>query len=243
MLDWAQEMIHSCLEGIEEVDLDREAGPLIASLSLFFEDPSAFLANTYVLQIHAGIYHSANLHHSFLPKVKGMSEPLPFHLGLLVGLGEPISKGGQPGEGSERVFRETSRWLIETADFAELSGEMAEPVDEDYAGYKVEVEDLTRFLICLIKHSTESDDLVSLFASKIVSDAPRFRVVELMAFWMPFLSALPGELIACKMPLDTPCNQQLCSALVKSLLDNFVGSEPVDTENQARGSVSCCCPY
>lgn len=31
--------------------------------------------------------------------------------------------------------------------------------------------------------------------------------------------------------------------MVKSLLDNLVGPEPVDTESQARGSVSCGCVY
>ncbi|KAJ4328039.1 hypothetical protein N0V84_001569 [Fusarium piperis] len=205
MLDWAQEMIRSCLDGIG--------------------DPLVFLEETA------------------LPKARGMSKPLPFHLRFLARLWKQTCKGKLPKDGANRIFGEASRWLFETADFAQLSGEMTEPVDQSHLRYKVKSENLTEFIVSLIKQSTELDDLASLFASKIVSDAPRFQATELTSLWMPFLFALPGKLIASKIPFNTPCCQQVCSAVVKSFIDNWVGPEPVDTESQARGSVSCCCSY
>ncbi|RSL56074.1 hypothetical protein CEP51_014459 [Fusarium floridanum] len=125
-------------------------------------------------------------------------------------------------------------WFL---DFAQLSGEMSKAVDQ------VRSDDVAAFFGIISKLSTPSNDLASLFASKIVVDAPRFRATEFATLWVPFLHAVPGKLIYYEIPLDTPCHQQLCSALVKSLLDNLVGPEPVDTESQTRGSVSCGCVY
>ncbi|RSL55050.1 hypothetical protein CEP53_007247 [Fusarium sp. AF-6] len=71
---------------------------------------------------------------------------------------------------------------------------------------------------------------------------PKFRgIPNPLPFHLRFL--VPGKLIYYTIPLDRPCHQQLCSALVKSLLDNLVGPEPVDTESQTRGTVSCGCVY
>lgn len=176
-----------------------------------------------------------------------MSNPLPFHLRFLDQLRNLIVKEGLPEREYSHLFKETSRWLIETADFAQLSGqvsgEKSKAVNQDQLGYKVKDVRITNFLVRLIKSSTKPDDLVSLFASKIVADAPRFRATELATLWMPLLCEVPGKLTENKIPLNTPCYQQLCSALFKSLLDNLVGPEPVDTESQARGSVSCGCVY
>ncbi|EEU44646.1 uncharacterized protein NECHADRAFT_84627 [Fusarium vanettenii 77-13-4] len=225
MLDWAQEMIRSCLDSMGLGKFGHEAGSLIADVSLYFSDPFTFLEETA------------------LPKFRGMSNPLAFHLKLLNRLWNLMVKEGLPEKKYSHLFKETSRWLIETADFAQLSGEKSKAVNQDELEYTVKDVVITNFLVSLINRSTKSDDLVPLFASKIVTDAPRFQATELLTLWMPLLYKVHGKLISDKIPLDTPCYQQLCSALVKSLVDNFVGPEPVDTESQTRGSVSCGCVY
>ncbi|RSL47007.1 hypothetical protein CEP54_013604 [Fusarium duplospermum] len=219
MLDWAREMIHSCLDSIGSDNLDRVAGSRIVDLSPYFNDPLAFLKTA-------------------LPKFRGMSNPLPFHLWFLGRLRKVYDN-----KESSPIYRKTARWLIETADFAQLSGETSKAVDKDQHKYRVRSDDVAAFFGIITKLSTGSIDLASLFASKIVADAPRFRAAEFATLWMPFLYAVPDRLIFYKTPLDTPCHQQLCTALVKSFLDNCVGPEPVDTESQTRGSVSCGCVY
>ncbi|KAI8714265.1 Fe2OG dioxygenase domain-containing protein [Fusarium sp. LHS14.1] len=225
MLDWAQEMTQSCLDSMGSGNLGHEAGSLLADVSLYFSDPFAFLEETA------------------LPKFRGMSNLLAFHLKLLNQLWNLKVKEGLPEKKYSHLFKETSRWLIETADFAQLSGEKSKAVNQDELENEVKDVVMTNFLVNLINRSTNSDDVVSLFASKIVADAPRFQATELLTLWMPLLYKVHGKLINDKIPLDTPCYQQLCSALVKSLIDNFVGPAPVDTESQARGSVSCSCVY
>ncbi|UPK95002.1 hypothetical protein LCI18_005937 [Fusarium solani-melongenae] len=207
MLGRAREMICSCLDSMGSGNLGQEAGSLVADLSLYFSDPAAFQMETA------------------LPKFRGMSNPLPFHLSFLDQLRNLMVKEELPERAYSHLFKETS------------------PVNQDQLEYQVKDVRITDFLVCLIKSSTKSDDLVSLFAYKIVVDAPRFRATELATLWMPLLCEVPGKLIENKIPLNTPCYQQLCSALVISVLDNLVGPEPVDTESQARGSVSCGCVY
>lgn len=176
-----------------------------------------------------------------------MPNPLPFHLGFLDRLTKLVGKKGLPKSKCSHLFKETSRWLIDTADFAQFSGqtsdEKSKAVDKDQIGNKAKDVRITNFFVSLIKNGTESDDLVSLFASKVVADAPRFQATEFVTLWMSLLCELAGELIENKIPLDTSCYQQLYSALVKSLLDKVVGPKPIDTESQARGSVNCSCVY
>lgn len=176
-----------------------------------------------------------------------MSNPLSLHLKLFNRLWNLIVKEGLPKKKCFDLFKETSRWLVETADFAQLSGQMSgeksKAANKDELGNKVKDVMITNFFVSLIKNSTKSDNLVSLFASKIVTDAPRFRATDFPTLWMPLLYKVHDTLIKDKIPLDTPCYQQLCCALVKSLLDNLVGPGPVDTESQARGSVNCSCVY
>ncbi|KAJ4198635.1 hypothetical protein NW767_009011 [Fusarium falciforme] len=183
--------------------------------------------------------------------------PVPFHLAFLAQLQKQGPKSTLSVEDSTRIYRKTARWLIETSDFSKLisekeprsltsrqareAGKPVESVDPSVLRFSLYPRTLIQFFGSLVKESTESDDLASLFISKLAMDAPRFPTDQVPPFWMSFLSSVPQTLDSSNIPLDTPCYQQLFSTMLRSSLKNFVGSEPVDTQPLPRGSVSCDC--
>ncbi|RTE69546.1 hypothetical protein BHE90_016068 [Fusarium euwallaceae] len=238
MLDWARAMTRSCLDSLGSASFGREDGWFIVDLALYFRDPAAFLEQ------------------SVLPRAKRMAQPVPFHLAFLVKLQKQGPKNTLPVEDCTRIFRETARWLIESSDFSKLTseeeakslaiqkareaGKPLESIDPSVLRFSFQPKALIRFFNSLIKESTESDDLASLFISKLAMDAPRFPADQIPSFWMSFLNSVPKTLEPNNIPLNTPCYQQLFSAMFRSCIENFVGGVSINTQ-PPQHSISCGC--
>lgn len=189
MLDWGRAMTRSCLDSLGSAGLGREEGLLTVDLALYFRDPAAFLEQTVI------------------PRAKGIAHPVPFHLAFLAQLQKQGPKSTLSVEDSTRIYRKTARWLIETSDFSKLiskeeprsltsrqareAGKPVESVDPSVLRFNLYPRTLVHFFGSLVKESTESDDLASLFISKLAMDAPQFSTDQVPPFWMSFLNSVP----------------------------------------------------
>lgn len=105
----------------------------------------------------------------------------------------------------------------------------------------ISYEVLADFFSAIVQSSTEADDLVTPFVSKLVANAYQLPALEFHALWLPFLHCLIPILASNAIPLDTPYCQQLFSALLQAYLDRYVGHEPAEDRNLVRRGVNCSC--
>ncbi|KAF5013512.1 hypothetical protein FDECE_499 [Fusarium decemcellulare] len=235
VLKWVPETLQACVDACETKGLGVTDGQAMVEMALRFDDPSNFLSQTAV------------------PVVSKKRNAVAFILGFLTRLHENSIEGIFPMEQTRSVFLTLTGSTLVQADFAEVRSELSVQVEVkrarlDYHQHctadpwtTLHSQTLLTFWPALIAMDTESDNLTTSLISKLVTDAPRFKAIEIETLWMPSLISLVPILISNNIPLDTPCYQQLFSAVFKSYLDNVVGKEPSRTLNLSRSGVNCAC--
>ncbi|GFP51853.1 hypothetical protein TASIC1_0001000500 [Trichoderma asperellum] len=235
ILDWAREKLHFCLDACASKSLGCEDGPAMVDLALYFNDCSTFLS-----QIVA-------------PRIDQRHDATAFYLAFLARLRQQSTKGILPMKSTMQLYQTKARSFITLADFTQFHsdarvqatpakrasyGEQAQRFDRRTA---ISYEVLADFFSAIVQSSTEADDLVAPFVSKLVANAYQLPAVEFHALWLPFLRCLIPILASNAIPLDTPYCHQLFSALLQAYLDGYVGHEPTKDRNLVLRGVDCSC--
>lgn len=140
-------------------------------------------------------------------------------------------------ENAVQLYQTKARSFINLVDFAKMHGNV-QVHDRRTA---ISPEMLADFFSSIVQSSTEADDLVTPFVSKLVAKAPQLPAGEFHALWLPFLRCLIPILASNTIPLTTPYCQQLFSALLKAYLDRYVGHKPAKERSLVRPAVRCRC--
>lgn len=140
-------------------------------------------------------------------------------------------------ENAVQLYQTKARSFINLVDFAKMHGNV-QVHDRRTA---ISPEMLADFFSSIVQSSTEADDLVTPFVSKLVAKAPQLPAGEFHALWLPFLRCLIPILASNTIPLTTPYCQQLFSALLKAYLDRYVGHKPAKDRSLVRPAVRCRC--
>ncbi|KAJ3530432.1 hypothetical protein NM208_g9334 [Fusarium decemcellulare] len=234
ILEWARDLIGPCVDACENKVLGAADGQAMVDVALRFDDRSSFLLQTVV------------------PLVSKKHNAVAFLLGFLTRLHERSTEGIFPLEQSRSVFLTLAGSTIVQADFTQLCSELSAQLDTKRVrqGYQtqrtinirtaVSGQNLAKFWPTMIAMDTESHNLTTSLVLKLVGDAPRFKGDATESLWLPFLHSLIPVLTSNSIPLDTPCYQQLFSAIIKSYLDNVIGKEPRDI-SLSRSGVNCTC--
>ncbi|KJK80992.1 hypothetical protein H634G_03525 [Metarhizium anisopliae BRIP 53293] len=236
ILDWARGKLRSCMDACASESLGRENGPAMVDLALFFNDPPAFMSQI------------------ISPRIGQRHDAAAFFLAFLARLRQQ-SKNGILAMGNAIQFYQTkARSFITLADFTQMRGdaggqanptkitphncEQAQKLDRRTA---ISYEVLADFFSAIIQSSTEADDLVTLFVSKLVVKAQQLPALEFHALWLPFLRRLIPILVSNTIPLDNRYCQQLFSALLHAYVNKYVGHKPAENTSLIRPGVRCQC--
>lgn len=204
ILDWARGKLRSCMDACASECLGREDGPAMVDLALFFNDPPAFMSQMYVVPASSvPASYNANYLLSISPRIGQRHDAAAFFLAFLARLRQQ-SKNGILAMGNAIQFYQTkARSFITLADFTQMRGdaggqaiptkitphncEQAQKLDRRTA---ISYEVLADFFSAITQSSTEADDLVTLFVSKLVVKAQQLPALEFHALWLPFLRRL-----------------------------------------------------
>lgn len=255
ILDWARGKLRSCMDACASESLGRENGPAMVDLALFFNDPPAFMSQMYVVPASSvPASYNANYFLSISPRIGQRHDAAAFFLAFLARLRQQ-SKNGILAMGNAIQFYQTkARSFITLADFTQMRGdaggqanptkitphncEQAQKLDRRTA---ISYEVLADFFSAIIQSSTEADDLVTLFVSKLVVKAQQLPALEFHALWLPFLRRLIPILVSNTIPLDNRYCQQLFSALLHAYVNKYVGHKPAENTSLIRPGVRCQC--
>jgi hypothetical protein len=102
-------------------------------------------------------------------------------------------------------------------------------------------ETLKNFFFCLLKVSTEMDNLKDQFITKAIKLADKLPAVELFSMWIPFLHSSIESLGRENALRTTPLYQKFFSALVLAMLKNYLGPEPPRPADWSMAGVNCSC--
>lgn len=198
----------------------------------------------------------ANKSFSVIPIVNQNLSNYSFSLGFLFSLQlRGVEEKLLPLEESLKLYQTIARSLISSTDFAKVQSHTSLREElykrrHTFSSIKparselrmtLEGPELLCFFVAVMRNSTETEDLLSLLISKILSDEPKFSGTELKVLWFPLLRKFLPEMRADNVPLDTPQYQQLYCAIFKAFLNRFVGREPINDGNLVRPQVSCRC--
>ncbi|EFY95707.1 2OG-Fe(II) oxygenase superfamily protein [Metarhizium robertsii ARSEF 23] len=236
ILDWARGKLRSCMDACASESLGREDGPAMVDLALFFNDPPTFMSQI------------------ILPRIDQRHDAAAFFLAFLARLRQQSKNGILPMGNAIQFYQAKARYFITLADFTQMRGdaggqaiptkktphncEQAQKLDRRTA---ISYEVLADFFSAIIQSSTEADDLVTLFVSKLVVKAQQLPALEFHALWLPFLRRLIPILVSNTIPLDNPYCQQLFSALLHAYVNKYVGHKPTEKTSLIRPGVRCQC--
>ncbi|KAF4467716.1 2OG-Fe(II) oxygenase superfamily [Fusarium albosuccineum] len=225
----------ACIQACEKKVVGGVDGQAMIDASLYWGNPSNFLSQTVV------------------PIVSKRRSAVAFLIGFLTRLHERSTEGVFPLEQARSVFLTLAGSTVVQADFTQVRSELSVQLENkrarfDYQHHNtadvrttVNSQNLAKFWPTMIAMDTESDNLTTSLVSKLARDAPRFKGVEIETLWLPFLRSLTPILTSNNIPLDTPCYQQLFSAILKAYLDNVIGKEPHGNLSMSRRGVNCTC--
>lgn len=197
--------------------------------------------------------YNAYYFRSVAPRIDQRHDATAFYLAFLARLRQQSTKGILPMKSTMQLYQTKARSFITLADFTQFHsdarvqatpakrasyGEQAQRFDRRTA---ISYEVLADFFSAIVQSSTEADDLVAPFVSKLVANAYQLPAVEFHALWLPFLRCLIPILASNAIPLDTPYCHQLFSALLQAYLDGYVGHEPTKDRNLVLRGVDCSC--
>ncbi|KAG6001850.1 hypothetical protein E4U21_003778 [Claviceps maximensis] len=240
VLDWAREQLRVCLETCASKPLCRDDGSAMVDVANYFDDPAAFISE------------------SVAPIIDQREDAAACRLAFLARLREQTDKKILPMKNAVEFYQARAQSFINVANFAQMYGlakvqnalpakvnrapSQREQARKRDAQTAISPEVLADFVSSIIQSSTEAEDLVKSFVSKLAGSARQLAADEFHALWLPFLHALLPVLKTNQIPLDTPYCQELFSALLESYIDGYVGRQPARDKKLARDrATSCSC--
>ncbi|KAL6885817.1 hypothetical protein GGI43DRAFT_426518 [Trichoderma evansii] len=173
------------------------------------------------------------------PRIDQRHDAAAFFLAFLVRLRQQSTKSILPMKNTMQLYQTKARSFITLSDFTQFHSDarvQATPIKRaSYGGQAqrfdrrtaISYEVLADFFSATVQSSTEADDLVAPFVSKLVANAYQLLAVEFHALWLPFLRCLIPILASNAITLDTPYM--------------YVGHEPTEDRNLVRRGVDCSC--
>ncbi|KAG5952530.1 hypothetical protein E4U53_000663 [Claviceps sorghi] len=240
VLDWAREKLHMCLDACVSKPLGCDDGSAMVDVALNFHDPAVFISE------------------SVAPVIDQRGDAAACCLAFLARLRQQTDKGVLPMGDAVQFYQARAKSFINLADFSKMRGlapvrnippakRNEAPHGRDQARKRdgrtaISHEVLAEFFESIIQSSTEAEDLVGLFVSKLAANARQLVADEFHALWLPFLRSVLPILDSNQVALDTAYCQQLFSALLEAYVDGYIGRQPGRNKNLVRArATSCSC--
>ncbi|KAF5631437.1 hypothetical protein F52700_6840 [Fusarium sp. NRRL 52700] len=246
ILEWTRQILKNVFDkgGPTEVNAD-DALPVV-DFALYFESKVAFLKEFMLTDSQVSCLFSRS---ALWPLASGFMT-----LARVMAL---IEEDKLPQQEGMDLYRTMVGLLIESQDFASLQhpttiNEQSEKMElppwltskmwaQRRLGNAVTHHDMGNLFSGLLKASTKSNNISGQFMAKITEQLGRFSKASFQLTWLPFLRSTVPLLGDESILLSTPTYNKIFSAVIRGVLDNFLGPEPRKPWTWALAGVPCDC--